>query len=86
MILLGDKKLHEYKSEVVYNTKDNRAVDIKIHFNPFEAKPKLSVYIHDDVEAKECDEILVSIYKNLKYRMDYEVDDNTDLHIVFVEK
>ena len=82
---MAEKKLHEYKSEVVYNTKDNRAIDVKIHFDPFADKPKLIVRIYDNIPAEECDEILFSIYKNLKYRMDYEVDDNTDLHIIFAE-
>ena len=86
MIILSEKKLHEYKSEVVYNTIDNRAVDIKIHFDPFKEKPKLLINMYGDVTAEELDGIIVSISKNLKYRMDYMLDDNTDLEIIFIEE
>ena len=86
MIILSDKKLHEYKSEVVYNTRDNRAVDIKIHFDPFAGNPKLDVHIYGNLSAEETDEVIVSIAKNLKYRMAYEIDDSTDLNIIFVEE
>ena len=83
---MSEKKLHEYKSQVVYNTKDSQAVDVKIHFDPFVSRPKLVVHIYGDVLAQECDEIIASIAKNLKYRMDFNVDDNTDLEIIFVEE